>query len=162
MKSYTQYLAESTKTWKFCIKTINQLSDEQADRIEKHLMKYDSNGLGAEKKTILQSKPRDFPKYRGYEVYSYDFETSLSTTPAQVQNEIGNMLGLRDGVLKVKGEHEIGYEDIVDDDNDAESLLADPDYKEAEKTNANELAGEEYNAGLMKELLKLKKEKGNE
>lgn len=151
MKSFTQYLVESNKTWNFCIKTIHQLTDEQCDRIEKHLNKYDSTGLSAEKKTILQSIPRDFPQHRGYEVYSYEFETKLITTSAQVQTEIGNMLGLRDGVLKVKGEHE------TDVDTKEEHF-------EPEEVPADELSGEKHNANLIKELLKLRKEKekGNE
>lgn len=151
MKSFTQYLVESNKTWNFCIRTIHQLTDEQCDRIEKHLMKYDSTGLSAEKKTILQSIPRDFPQHRGYEVYSYEFETKLITTSAQVQTEIGNMLGLRDGVLKVKGEHEI------DVDTKEEHF-------EPEEVPADKLSGEKHNANLIKELLKLRKEKekGNE
>ena len=151
MKSFTQYLAESDKTWKFCIKTVHQLTDEQCDRIENHLMKYDSKGLSGEKKTILQSAPRDFPQHRGYEVYMYEFETDRIVTANQVQNEIGNMLGLKDGVLKVKGEHETDV-DIKEE------------HFEPEEVPADELSGEKHNANLIKELLKLRKEKekGNE
>ena len=150
MKSFTQYLTESNKTWNFCIKTVHQLTDEQCDRIEKHLMKYDSTGLSAEKKTILQSIPRDFPQHRGYEVYSYEFETKLITTPSQVQNEIGNMLGLRDGTFKVKGEHETDVDTIPEE--------------APSEVPADELSGDKHNANLIKEWLKLRKEKekGNE
>ena len=63
MKTFKDYLTESSKSWKFKIKTVHELTDEQADRIEKHLTKYDSKGLGAVKKTILQSSPRDFPSH---------------------------------------------------------------------------------------------------
>ena len=68
MKTFKEYLTESKKSWKFKIKTVHELTDEQCDRIEKHLTKYDSTGLGAVKKTILQSAPRDFPNHKGYEV----------------------------------------------------------------------------------------------
>jgi hypothetical protein len=151
MKSFTQYLAESDKTWKFCIKTVHQLTDEQCDRIENHLMKYDSKGLSGEKKTILQSTPRDFPQHRGYEVYMYEFETNRIVTANQVQNEIGNMLGLRDGVLKVRSEHETDV-DIKEE------------HFESEEVPVKDMSGDEYNASLIKELLKLRKEKekGNE
>ena len=70
-KLFSQYLNESKKSWKFCIKTVHDLTDEQCDRIEKHLGKYDSKGLGAAKKTILQSAPRDFPNHKGYEVFTH-------------------------------------------------------------------------------------------
>ena len=94
----TTILQESKQTWKFKIQTINQLSDEDCDRIEKHLMKYDSKGLGAEKKTMLQSTPRDFA-LRGYEVFTYEFETALPVSN-QIKIEIGNMLGLSDTVQR--------------------------------------------------------------
>lgn len=151
MKSFTQYLAESDKTWNFCIKTVHQLTDEQCDRIENHLMKYDSKGLSGEKKTIFQSAPRDFPKHKGYEVYMYDFSTNRIATASQIQNEIGNMLGLKAGVLKVKGDGE------TDVDEKEEHF-------EPEEVPAKDLSGDEYNASLIKELLKLRKEKekGNE
>ena len=105
-KLFSTYLNESKKSWKFSIKTIHDLSDEQCDRIEKHLGKYDSKGLGAAKKTILQSAPRDFPNHKGYEVYTHAFETDRIASGWQIQYDIRNMLGLADGVLKVKGEHE--------------------------------------------------------
>ena len=106
MKSFLDYLSESKQTWKFKVKTIHELTDNQCDRIEKHLMKYDSTGLSAAKKTILQSTPKDFPSHKGYEVFMYEFETNLPVSGHQVKNEIQNMLGLADGVFKIKGEHE--------------------------------------------------------
>lgn len=151
MKSFTQYLAESDKTWNFCIKTVHQLTDEQCDRIEKHLNKYDSKGLSAEKKTMLQSAPRDFPQHRGYEVFMYEFSTNRIATAFQIQNEIGNMLGLKDGVLKVKGDGETDVDEKEE-------------HSEPEEVPAKDMSGDEYNASLIKELLKLRKEKekGNE
>jgi len=157
MKSFTQYLTETKNTWIFKIKTIHELSDKQSDRIEKHLMKYDSNGLGAAKKTILQSTPRDFPAFKGYEVYIYEFETSLPTTGSQVQKEIGNMLGLAQGTLLVKGEHEIDADEPVEESD--KSILQDEEYSEAEEVNSEELYGDKYNTSFVQELLKLRKEK---
>ena len=163
MKTFTKYLSESKKTWKFTIKTIHDLTNLQCDRIEKHLGKYDSSGLGAAKKTILQSAPRDFPSHKGYEVFTHDFETNIIASGWQIQNDIRNMLGLTDGVLKVIGEHE--PDDLIPPMGErVESLLADKDYKDAEKVNASDHYGDEYNSSFIKELMKVKKqkEKGNE
>lgn len=157
MKTFTAYLNESKQSWKFYIKTIHELSDVQSDRIEKHLMKYDSTGLGAAKKSILQAQPKDFPNHRGYEVYMYEFTTNLPVSSYQVQNEIRNMLGLSDGVFKVRGEHEI--DEDIQEDKDAESLLADEDYSEADKVKGEDYYGEKYNTSFVKELLKLRKDK---
>lgn len=157
MKSFKHYLQESKKSWKFKIKTIHELTDDQADRIEKHLMKYDSKGLGAAKKTMLQSVPRDFPQHKGYEVFTYEFETNLSVSGYQVQTEIQNMLGLRDGVFKVKGEHEVDDDEVKQ--TDVESILADADYKEAEKVNSEDFYGDKFNTSFVQELLKLRQQK---
>jgi hypothetical protein len=73
------------------------------------------------------------------------------------------MLGLTDGVLKVIGEHE--PDDLIPPMGErVESLLADKDYKDAEKVNASDHYGDEYNSSFIKELMKVKKEKekGNE
>ena len=162
MKSYTQYLNESKKTWKFKIKTVHDLDNTQCDRIEKHLNKYDSTGLGAVKKTMLQSIPKDFPTYRGYEVFTHEFEVNLPVSGYQIQTEISNMLGLGDGVLKVKGEHEPDQDEV--EQTDVKSMLEDGDYSEAESVKSEDYYGDEYNTNFIKELAKIKKdkEKGNE
>jgi len=160
-KLFSTYLNESKKSWKFSIKTIHDLSNEQCDRIEKHLGKYDAKGLGAAKKTILQSAPRDFPMHKGYEVFSHDFETDRIASGWQIQNDIRNMLGLTDGVLKVYGAHE-PIENIPPQGEDVKSVLADGEYKDAEKVKAEDHYGDEYNNSFIKELMKIKKEKEKE
>jgi hypothetical protein len=160
-KLFSEYLNESNKSWKFSIKTVHDLTDEQCDRIEKHLGKYDSKGLGAAKKTILQSAPRDFPNHKGYEVYTHEFETDRIASGWQIQNDIRNMLGLTDGVLKVHGAHE-PYEAIPPGGIDVKSVLADGEYKDAEKVKAEDHYGDEYNNSFIKELMKIKKEKEKE
>lgn len=151
MKSFTQYLMESKKTWKFKIKTIHELTDEQCDRIEKHLMKYDSNGLGAVKKTILQSAPKDFPQHRGYEVFTYEFETNLVAVSSQIQNDLRSMLGLTSNIFKIRGEHE-------PDHNDEEETKSEQD-EETTDIDSEDFHGEKHVNGFIKDLLDLRKEK---
>ena len=104
--------------------------------------------------------------HKGYEVFSHDFECDRIASGWQIQNDIRNMLGLADGVLKVKGEHEPEESIPPGKGKDVESVLADKDYKEAEKVNHTEHYGDEYNKSFIKELMKAKKlkekEKGNE
>lgn len=157
MKSYKQYLQESKKTWKFKIKTVHELTDDQCDRIERHLAKYDANGISAVKKTMLQSSPKDFPNHRGYEVFTYEFETKLTATSSQIHNELRNMLGLSEKTFKIKGDHE--------PDLDVEEEQKDP-----EQVDSKKVYGDEFIGSFVKELLKFKKEqeeikvedKGNE
>jgi len=166
MKTFKQYLTESNKSWKFKIKTIHELTDEQCDRIEKHLTKYDSTGLGAVKKTILQSAPRDFPNHKGYEVFTYEFETERVASGWQIQNDIRNMLGVSHTGFKVKGEHEPDEEIPAGKQEEYKVKLADEKYSEQEKVNHKDHYGEDHKSKFIDELLKLrkkdKKEKGNE
>jgi hypothetical protein len=155
MKSFKTYLQESKQTYKYKIKMAKEPTDDEVERIERHMLKYDVQKMGAPKKLMLQSSPIDFPHLRGYEIYVIEFETSMVASGYQIQIEIQNMLGLNDGLLKVKAAHE---PDEIESES-VESLLADGDYSEAEKVNADELSGDEYNTSFVQELLKLRKQK---
>ncbi len=81
MKSLKQYLAESEKTYKFRLRSINEISDEHMDKIESHMKKYNMESMSAFKKTIMQSKPRGFGDVGPNEVYISDMELKLPATP---------------------------------------------------------------------------------
>ena len=155
MKSFKTYLKESKQTYKYKIKAAKELSSNEVDRIERHLLKYDVQKVSAPKKLMLQSTPIDFPHLRGYEIYVMEFETSIVASGFQIQTEIQNMLGLNDGLLKVRAAHE---PDEVET-KDVESVLADSDYKDAEKVKADDYYGDKYNTSFVQELLKLRKDK---
>ena len=40
MKSLKQYLAESEKSYKFRLRSLDEISDEHMDKIESHMKKY--------------------------------------------------------------------------------------------------------------------------
>jgi len=67
------------------------------------------------------------------------------------------MLGLAQGTLLVKGEHEIDADEPVEESD--KSILQDEEYSEAEEVNSEELYGDKYNTSFVQELLKLRKEK---
>lgn len=155
MKSFTQYLTESKQSWSWKIKMAKEPTDRDMERIERHLLKYDVKKVSAPKKLMLQSSPVDFPNLRGYEIFVVEFETNILASGFQIQIELQNMLGLNDGILKVKGAHE---PDEVET-KDVESILADAEYKDAEKVNGEDYYGDKFNSGFVKELLKLRKDK---
>lgn len=155
MKSFKTYLQESKQTYKYKIKAAKELSSDDIDRIERHLLKYDVQKVSAPKKLMLQSTPVDFPHLRGYEIYVMEFETSIVASGFQIQIEIQNMLGLNDGLLKVRAAHEPDEHE----ESDGESVLADPEYKDAEKVKVDDYFGDKYNTSFVQELLKLRKDK---
>ena len=73
------------------------------------------------------------------------------------------MLGLADGVFKIKGEHEQDI-DMLEESSEydmekSDSKLNDSDYSEADKVKTDDYYGDKYNTSFVQELLKLRKEK---
>lgn len=166
MKSYKEYLKESKQSYKFRVKLAQELSDEQIDKIERHLGKYDVKSVSAPKKLMLQSTPYDFPTLRGYEIFVMEFETDRVASAFQIQVELSNLLGLGEGLMKVRSEHEPLEKQeqsaLEGSDKEAESLLADGNYSEAEKLNGEDYYGDKYNTKFVQELLALRKTKEKE
>ena len=157
MKSLTQYLQESKQTYNFKLKLAKELSNEELDRVERHLLKYDVEKFSAPKKTMIQNNPIDFPGLRGHEIYIVDFSTARPASAYIIQTELVNLLGIGENLMKVRGENEPNEE--VKEDENVESLLEDPEYKDAEKVNSEEYYGDKYNTSFVQELLKLRKNK---
>ena len=106
MKSLKQYLAESEKSYKFRLRSINEISDEHMDRIESHMKKYNMESMSAFKKTIMQSKPRGFGDVGPNEVYISDMELKLPATPIALQEEICKIIGCGLGSIIVNNMNE--------------------------------------------------------
>jgi len=165
MKSFKQYLAESKQTYQYRIKLAKELTNEELDRIERHLVKYDVQKFSAPKKLMLQSTPYDFPQLRGYEIYVAEFTTTIPASAYQIQTEIQNLIGISDGFMKVRSDMEPlekQEQESLAGEDEATSLLADDKYSEAEKVNAEDYYGDKYNTKFVQELLKLRKDKEKE
>ena len=162
MKTLTQYLAESAKEYEFRLKTIVELTDEQIDKLETHLRKYDAFDVAAPKKTILQSAPLDFYNTGAREVYIIDFKTRLPVVPQILVNEMIQTLGISEHDIRVRGVNEPG--EILDQANMEEkevvaadpenAVLNDPDYSEVENADHKDAFGNEHTTKLLDELEK--------
>ncbi|OUW01822.1 MAG: hypothetical protein CBD16_05035 [Betaproteobacteria bacterium TMED156] len=157
MKSYKQYLKEAKHTYDFRIKIAKGCTDEQVDRIERHLLKYDVQKFSAPKKLMLQSEHKDFPTMRGIEIQVIEFSTALPASAFQIQEELKKLIGIGDGLMKVRGAHEPDEQPATD--KEAKSVLEDDEYSDAEKVKTDDFYGDKYNTSFVQELLKLRKEK---
>ena len=81
MSTFTQYLAESSKSYDFKIKVAGQLSDDFASRMETALAKFEVASMSAGKKTPIMTMPLDFPSLSNEEVTIFDVTTNY---PASV------------------------------------------------------------------------------
>jgi len=161
MKRLHHYLMESQKTHEFRLKTIVELSDEQLDKMETHLRKYEAFDIETPKRTILQTAPLEFYNKGACEVYIIDFNTKLPMSPAVLINELVSKLGIAEGDIRVRNRAEPAEE--IDEKHreentegyeapEAKSLLMDPDYSEFENPNADDFHGEVHKTKFMKEL----------
>lgn len=158
MRSFKQYLTESAQKYTYRIKVAKELTNDEVDRIERHLLKYDVEKFSAPKKLMLQSTPYDFPQLRGYEIYVIEFTTNRPASAYQIQTEICNLLPISDAWLKVRSDMEPLEKQEQRETKEVESLLADEKYGEAESVNADEFYGDKYNTSFVQELLKLRKD----
>ena len=164
MKSLKQYIAESAKEYEFRFKTIVELSEEQLDKFETHLRKYDAFDVGAPKRTILQSAPVDFPNSAAGEVFIIDFKTRITTTPSVLISELQKALNIAEGdfVLRSSSDPLNDVDEEAKEDEDKKALLNDPEMSEAEEVNQAEHAGQTYVDNFLDELKQTRKEMPSE
>lgn len=166
MKRLHQYLAESQKTYEFRLKTIQELSEEQLDKLETHLKKYEAYDIETPKRTIMQSAPLDFYNSGACEVFIIDFKTRLPLSPTLLINELVSKLGINEGNIRVRNKFEPAEELDTKhrDENSGEvkkekskSILLDPDYKEVKNPKADDYHGEKHKTKFIRELEKSRK-----
>lgn len=167
MKRLHHYLMESQIFHEFRLKTVVELSDEQLDRFETHLKKYEAYDIETPKRTIMQKAPLDFYNKGACEVYIIDFKTKLPLSPAVLLNELVSKLGISEGDIRIRNKRSPANE--IDElhteqnkegakEKEATSLLLDPDYKEYPNPDADLLFGEKHKTRFLKELEKTRKE----
>jgi len=167
MKTLNEYLMESAKTHEFRLKTCCELSEDQLDKLEKHLRKYEAFDIESPKRTILQSAPMDFVNMGASEVYIMDFKTNLPMSPSMLVNELVQKIGIGEGQIKVRNKLEPAFkEDEASMEGPAEeqstALLLDGEYSEAEDHKAEDHFGDQYNTKFLDELNKARKELNTE
>lgn len=171
MKRLHHYLMESHKTHEFRLKTVIELTDEQLDKFETHLRKYEAFDIETPKRTIMQKAPLDFYNKGACEVYIIDFKTNLPLSPTVLINELVSKLGIGEGDIRVRDKNSPSEEiDELHREMNKEgakelektSLLLDPDYKEYDNPDANNYHGEEHKTRFLKELEKTRKELSTE
>lgn len=167
MKRLHQYLMESQKTYEFRMKTIVELNDEQLDKLETHLRKYEAYDIETPKRTIMQSAPLDFYNSGACEVYIIDFKTKLPVSPTILINELVSRLGITEGDIRIRDKnapaeeidekHREENKEGATEPKKKKALLLDPDYKEIKNPKADDYHGEKHKTKFMRELEKARK-----
>ena len=157
MKSLKQYLAESEKTYNFRLRTVAAMSDEQLDKLESYLARYNVESVSSPRTSIIQKSPAGFGDIGPSAVTTLEIVTKLPSTPNVMQEEIAAATGIHIGAIRVYNEGEFveGIEDLEEEKTDeGKSVLADENYSDAEKVDHSDNYGNEFVAKFVKNLPK--------
>ena len=158
MSTFTQYLAESSKSYDYKIKVAGQLSDDFASKMETALAKFEVAKMSAGKKTPIMTMPLDFPHLSNEEVTIFDVTTNYPASSNVMKEYLSDYLGINASKIVVRkpGEPTEEYQDNMQVAQKSEyaNKLMDIEYKDAPKVNAEDFHSTKANMGLLKELLK--------
>ena len=158
MSTFTQYLAESSKSYDYKIKVAGVLADDFASKLESALAKFEVAKMSAGKKTPIMTMPLDFPHLSNEEVTIFDVTTNYPASSNVMKEYLSDLLGVNASKIVVRkpGEPTEEYQDNMQVAQKSEYVnkLMDIEYKDAPKVNAEDFHSAKANMGLLKELLK--------
>ena len=106
MKSFTDFLTESKKTYPFKIGVAGKLPEGFADTMETALKKYDVVNMSSGKKTPIQERPLDFPQLQNTEVTYFEVTVNYPTTVQVLQEYLAKCCGIDQGHFIVRNPNE--------------------------------------------------------
>jgi hypothetical protein len=152
MRSFKEYLTESTKKYDFRVKVAGTFTSENEATLKGLLERFSVAEFKKLGKTPIQDLPLDFPQLKNMEVNIYEVVLDYPTTQFELTEYLSGNLGINKQSLVVrrKGEPLEEYQEPVAKREGA--LLTDPDYKEQAKIDGTDYYGEKYNNVFLKAL----------
>jgi hypothetical protein len=117
MRSFTQLLTESKKTYEFKIGVAGPLPEGFEDTLETIFKKFGANNLTSGKKTPIQERPLDFPQLQNMEVTYFELGVEYPTTSQVLQEYVGKCCGIDQAYIIVRnmGDPREEYQEMNDD-----------------------------------------------
>ena len=117
MKSFTEILVESTKTYEFKIGVAGDLPEGFEDAMKVALEKYKPLNISAGKRTPITERPLDFPQLQNVNVTYFEAEVFYPTTPQVLQEYIGNCCSVPQSHIIVRNANDPReqYQEATDD-----------------------------------------------
>lgn len=161
MKSFRQYLAESTKERQFVIKLAAAPTDHQLDVIEQTLKKYDLVDLSKPEK--MERQNIDFFQIPRHDTWQLIATVTMPITSYVLMQDLKMALNIPEDMIVVRGSMEPveihaeemeadgpAYDPIQDQDHlPASRLSTDRLYADAEQPLVTDVFGDEYNKRLL-------------
>jgi hypothetical protein len=156
MRSFTEILTESKKTYEFKIGVAGPLPEGFEDTLETILKKYGASNLTSGKKTPIQERPLDFPQLQNMEVTYFEVAVEYPTTSQVLQEYVGKCCGIDQAYIIVRNVNDPREEyQETKDDAPYEAMLTKEDM--GGETAQEDVAGNRV-MSLLKELETARKE----
>lgn len=160
MRSFTEILTESKKTYEFKIGIAGDCPPECVDKLETALKKYNLSNMTSGKKTPIQERPLDFPQLQNMEVTYFEATVEYPTTPIVLQEYLGKCCGIDQSYIIVRNINDPREEyQETKDDAPYETLL---DKEDMGGESAQESVGGNRVMDLLKELETARKERDHD
>lgn len=117
MRSFTQILNESKKTYQFKIGVAGPLPEGFEDSMETSLKKFKVLNMTSGKKTPIQERPLDFPQLQNMEVTYFETELEYPTTSQVLQEYVGKCCGVDQAHIIVRNANDPREEYQETEDN---------------------------------------------
>ena len=102
MKSFSEYLTESKKTYEFKVGIAGALPEGCEDTLKTSLAKYGCTSLSKGKKTPIQERPLDFPNLQNEQVTYFEAELEYPTTSQVLKDYIAHCCDCTDSHILVR------------------------------------------------------------
>jgi len=160
MSTFTQYLAESTKSYDYKIKIVGASKDIDKNALETALQKFDLANMSAGKTTPIMTQPLDFPMLSNEQVTIFDVTTNYPTTSREMKEYLSDIMRIPAThiVVKKPGEPTEQYQADMQIKSEYRNKLHDIEYSDMAKINPEDFHSTKANMSLLKELLKDRQE----
>jgi hypothetical protein len=161
MKTFKEFLAESTKTYMARVKIAGELPEKFENKLKEMMKKYETVSFKKLTTTPVQEHPHEFPRLKNQEVSIFDIEAAYPISHQMLEQLISDTFGIPQDHIRVKHPADPTETESSDDGEYVTKLSTDPEYKD-DTAIGKPLYGDEYNMSLFKELVKSRKDSGRE
>ena len=155
MRSFKEYLTESTKTYCFKLKIAGELEEGIQQRLHDALQRFSVVNLSKGKRTPIREVALDFPELENVSVTVWDVEIRYPTTQKVLEEYIASATNYPLHCVKVRNLNEPleQYQETMTDET--REVLNKP---ELEDVNGQEFVGQKRVTGLLKDIVNSKYE----
>lgn len=158
MKSFSEYLTESKKTYKFIVRIAGELPESATEKLNSYLGKFQVVNVSGPKRAPITETPMDFPQLQNVEVHTWEVEVKYPTTRQVMQEYLSTACDVQPTHINVRAEGDpVELQQQVTDENAPyESLLNTEEL--TDESAQNDVAGNRV-MELLKELEKARQER---